>query len=244
MFSKILPFLLLPSLAVAASCDALQITGVLAGVDAKIPHAIELYAATDLQLNDYCINFSDGASDPSACFLHLVQTQMTAGTYFTVTLQSEMKSVFYPFFEVNIPNGIIQAPSAGLANWNGQNSVLLFKKGTTAQLVDRFGSGTMNFVNQWYYRINGYGPNPTYTRNEWTTGTLVGVTVNSQATTPMPRESFSCTATGPTPPGPTPPGPTPPAPTGSTPTPPAPTPATAPTACKRPPSLFGPTECK
>ena len=174
----------------------LIITGIIDGpLPGGIPKAIELYVLADIaDLSMYGIEAATNGNASTGPEFTL-SGSATAGDYIYVASES---SGFNSFFGFN-PNF-----TDGVANINGDDTIILFENGS---IVDVFGEigidGTgrsWEHLDGWAYRNNGALPSSTFNASEWTFSGVDALdddaaNVNATATPPWPIASFSAGGT-------------------------------------------------
>ncbi|WLT38872.1 hypothetical protein NON20_03740 [Synechocystis sp. B12] len=170
----------------------LIITGIIDGpLPGGLPKAIELYVLADIaDLSMYGIEAATNGNASTGPEFTL-SGSATAGDYIYVASET---SGFNSFFGFN-PNF-----TDGVANINGDDTIILFKNGS---IVDVFGEigidGTgrpWEHLDGWAYRNNGALPSSTFNVSEWTFSGVDALdddaaNVNVTATPPWPIASFS-----------------------------------------------------
>lgn len=151
--------------ATAANAD-LILTGIVDGpLTGGLPKAIELYATADIpDLSIYGVELVSNAN-------------ASAGTVETAFVGSLSKGDFYYVAteEIEFANVFGFAPdlTTGDVNHNGDDDFYIYKNGVVIDVwggsdgVDNTGTEA-DVLDSWAYRIDGAGPNATFTASEWT----------------------------------------------------------------------------
>lgn len=174
----------------------LLITGIMDGpLTGGLPKGLEIYVINDVaDLSTYGIaNANNGGASNGAPLFTFPAQAATAGQYLYVASEIDGFTAFMGF-----------APdfnAGSVMNVNGDDVMELYQDGVVVDVFGELGvdgTGTpWEYLDGWAYRVNGTGPNTTFTLAEWTFSGINatdGESTNETAASPWPIGTYSTEA--------------------------------------------------
>lgn len=145
----------------------LLITGVIDGpLPGGFPKGFELYAVNDIpDLGIYGLESTTNGADAAGAEYTFPNDNISAGTFIYIGHTGSLAS-FTQYL------GVTPQYEDGVANVNGDDTIILYKNGNIEDLLGRIGedgSGKdWDHLDGWAYRKSGSGPSTTFDSSEWT----------------------------------------------------------------------------